>query len=435
VEVQGVERTETASWSSWLALLCRSLVGGALIGLVGGSFRRLLSWLDVHRVHAVSTLGLRWWAAPLLAATVAMAALLARLTVRVVPDAAGSGIQLVEATWRSDAAPSRWSLVPAKYLGGLLGIGAGLALGREGPTVHMGAVIGSEVARRSGADDASVREAHVALGGAGLAVAFSAPLGGALFALEEVAHAMSPRLLVASVVGSATAVAVAHPLLPSGPVFEVTAIPTAGGASLVFALAFGAVVGVLGVGYNALILGALDLAQRLDRWPPEVWALAVGAVVGLATWAWPTLTGGGDLLSQRVLLGGVGVVVVLGLLVGRILLGPLSYSAGTPGGLFAPLLVVGALLGTLVHEVLPGSGTVTGTTVAGMALIGMTALFAASVRAPLTGVVLVVEMAATTSLIIPMLVASAVATVVAELCGGQPIYDALRARTRLPHPS
>jgi CIC family chloride channel protein len=420
--------------SGWLALVGRSVAGGAGIGILGGGFRRLLLWAYSTRIELVRAAHGPWYGLLAVCASVTVAAVLARLIVRASPESAGSGIQLVEATWRDDRPTSPWSVIPAKLVGGFLAIGAGLALGREGPTVHMGSILGARITRATGGTDDDERLSYVAMGGAGLAVAFSAPLGGMLFTLEEVAHRLNLRLLVAGTIGSFTAVSISRLILPPSPIFVVHRLGTHVFIALAFCAAFGALVGAVGSLYNRLLLALIDHAARLRRWPPEVWAGTVGFIVGLMTFVWPNLTGGGDELSARILLGGLALLPLVGLLIGRVILGPLSYSAGTPGGIFAPLLVVGALVGATCQQLLGSAGTWTGTDTAGLALVGMAALFAASVRAPFTGVVLVAEMSATTQILLPMLVASLVAAVVARRLGSAPIYDSLRARAAAAAP-
>ena len=131
-------------------------------------------------------------------AAAAAGATLAALIVRWEPLAAGSGIQHVEAVFLGEAQPPLIRLLPAKFVGGVLSMGSGLVLGREGPTVHMGAAIGAEAARRARLPDSEVRMMQTALGGAGLAVAFNAPIGGVLFTLEEVTKSFRVKTVLAT---------------------------------------------------------------------------------------------------------------------------------------------------------------------------------------------------------------------------------------------
>lgn len=165
-----------------------AVVAGLAAGAVGGAFRWVLDRADAWRS------ALAEWAhtvpfgviVPVL--VVAACAALAAALVRLSPRSAGSGIQDVDAVFRGELGPQPFSVVPIRFACGALAIGSGLVLGREGPTVHMGAAIGALAARGAKLGDDDSRSFQTALSAAGLAVAFNAPIGGALFALEEVAR-------------------------------------------------------------------------------------------------------------------------------------------------------------------------------------------------------------------------------------------------------
>ena len=202
-----------------------AVVGGACVGVVAGAFRWcLLQAVDIRVsvLHRVREMPGPVWLVPVV--VVAGCAAAARYVVRRVPAAAGSGVQDVEAIWRGEAEPATGIVLPAKFVGGLLAIGSGMALGREGPTVHMGAVIGSEAGRwfRTSTNDRRILQA--AFGGAGLAVAFNAPLGGALFVFEEVSKSFRTRLALATLISCATAIAVSRTILPDTPDFVVSTV-------------------------------------------------------------------------------------------------------------------------------------------------------------------------------------------------------------------
>lgn len=404
-------------------------LGAIVTGLLGGLFRLALaeagaSW-EALLVWARDLGGWRL-ALPVLAAAVAVG--LARLTVRWSPEAAGSGVQRVEAMVRHEGHPSSWRVIPAKFVGGTLALGVGMALGREGPTVQMGDAVGGELARRTRLNAHDGRTIRSALAGAGLGVAFSAPLGGAMFVIEELDRAIRTRLLVTVLIASSVSLAVAYPIVGRQPVLPIAAIEPPPTWQLPMFVVLGIVAGFAGVSYNRLIIWNLNVVARIRRVPPEATAAAIGAVVGLLGVAAPWLVGGGEVLADRVMtltypLSALAVVLVV-----RWFLGPLSYSAGTPGGLFAPMLVVGATLGAVLAGVTNALVPQMQLPVVAFAVAGMSAFFAAVVRSPLTGIILCVEMTATTSLLVPMLVSTATTMVVATMLGSTPIYDVLRER-------
>jgi len=197
-------------------------------------------------------------------------------------------------------------------------------------------------------------------------------------------------------------------------------------------LVLGAVMGALGVAYNRMIVAGLDLAQRLRRVPPEIPAAIIGGVVGLLAWVWPSVVGGGEAQVQGVLDGQHSLGALGFLLAVRLLLGPLCYAPGVPGGLFAPLLVVGAAAGMLFGMAVAMLFPAMTTPPSAFAAVGMGALFVGVVRAPTTGVALVVEMTGATSLFVPLLTACASAVAVPSMLGNPPIYDTLQARDGAP---
>jgi chloride channel protein, CIC family len=408
-----------------------AMVAGVLIGLVGGAFRWCLQKADALRVDLVD-----WahhlpgpgWLVPMAAA--AAGATLAALIVRWEPLAAGSGIQHVEAAFLGDAPSPLIRVVPAKFIGGVLSIGSGLVLGREGPTVHMGAAIGAEAARRAGLPDSEVRMMQTALGGAGLAVAFNAPIGGVLFTLEEVTKSFRLKTVLATLFSAAVGVACSRLILGNHADFHVEPLSAPALAWLPLFAVFGLLTGFVGAGYNRLVLWFLDHVAAIGRVPSLAKAAIIGALVGFAMFVYPLSVGGGEDLTQRILSGQhLVLTVVVGILAIRFIAGPLSYSAAVPGGLFAPLLAVGALWGLLFagafDTVWPGDAT---QLTIPMALVGMAAFFGATVRAPVTGMVVVTEMTATTATLVPMMAATAAAVLVANLAGSLPIYDSLRER-------
>jgi chloride channel protein, CIC family len=193
---------------------------------------------------------------------------------------------------------------------------------------------------------------------------------------------------------------------------------------------FGLLTGLLGVGYNALVLFFLDHVAAVRRIDPAVKAAVIGALIGGVMVALPLAAGGGDSLTQQILAGHqLGLPLIAGYLLVRFVAGPLSYSAAVPGGLFAPLLALGALWGLLAAGAVDTAWSGSPAHLAlPLALVGMAAFFAATVRAPLTGVVVVIEMTATTSVWLPMLVASLAAMLTAHLLRAPPIYDSLGLR-------
>ncbi len=407
-----------------LVVICLvAAVAGTGVGVVTAYFRKFLFIADGYRESVVE-----WahrqpgpgWLIPI--ALVVISVAIARAIVILEPRSSGSGVHDLEAVWRREAPPTPSRLIPAKFIGGLLAMGSGLALGREGPSVQMGAAVGSFAGRRLRLSQNDLRVLQTALGGAGLSVAFNAPIGGAVFIFEEVATILRPRLGLPTLIGTSTAITTSWLILGNHPDFDVGPIATPPGWTVVVFVLLGILTGFAGVIYNQLIIWFLALADRVERYNRLVQPLTVGAIVGILLWFDPLVaSAGGDPLTQKILEGGVTAAAVVAFLAIRFLLSPLSYSAQTAGGLFAPLLTVGALWGAFLHLPVGQLIHTPGMTVTAFAIVGMSAFFAATVRAPFSGIVLVIEMTAATELAVPMLAAAFGAGITAALLRGVPI--------------
>jgi chloride channel protein, CIC family len=414
---------------SLLLLVLTAFALGGAAGLVGALFRLTLEWADRGRgliiasAHGHELLGL----ALVVTSSAIATGLAAWLVRKFSPRAKGSGIPSVEAVLRDEQPAPSLILIPVKFIGGALAIGTGLALGREGPTVQMGADIGhffGTALRRKRTD---VKALLAAGAGAGLATAFNAPLGGAVFVLEELVRRFDTRITMATLCASGSAIAVARLLLGNEPDFRLESLTYPGFGTIPLFLVMGVVMGCLGVAYNHTLLGALAGSERLDSWlSVEARAALVGGLVGLIAWFGPGLVGGGDAITQRTLTGVDSLMVVVALFLIRFVLGPLSYAAGTPGGLFAPMLVLGAQSGLILGKVFDHWFPSLAEQPTAFAVVGMAAFFTAVVRAPVTGIVLVTEMTGGFTLLLPLLLACFAAMAMATLLRNPPIYDSLR---------
>jgi CIC family chloride channel protein len=418
------------NYGSLLVLALLAPIVGAASGLIGALFRLALAEAD--RFRGVAIVWAHGWKlggfliiAAGCAAAVAFAAWFVR---RFSPYASGSGIPQVEAILNDELPPTPPRLLLVKFFGGLSAIGAGLALGREGPSVQMGAAVAHVVAKISGRNWLDCKVLIAAGAGAGLATAFNAPIAGAVFVLEELVRRFDTRIAIVVLGASAAAIAVARALLGAAPDFTVEPLSYVGVEIWPLFVALGAVAGLAGYLYNGALLGTLAAMDRLGRWPIEIRAAVIGAAVGALGFFAPALIGGGDDITQRTLAGGATLAALPLAFVLRFGLGAVSYAAPVPGGLFAPLLVLGAQLGLccgfLCQLAFP-AGNLDPTA---FAVVGMAAFFTGVVQAPVTGIVLVIEMTAGITMLLPMIAACFAAMLVPNLLHGAPIYDSLRER-------
>jgi len=407
----------------------RTALVGLAAGLLAVAFRRALTLAETAREELVASLHAypSWGWAILPMIGLAVGALVGWLTLKIAPEAAGSGIphlkgaliHLRRLDWRR--------LIPVKFFGGVAGIGAGLSLGREGPTVQMGAAVAQALAGPLRTPPADVPQLFSAGAGAGLAAAFNAPLAGLIFVVEELQRELSSRTAGGALLAAVCATVVTQWLAGDTPAFEarnLSAIPL---AALPLTIVVGVLGGLGGVLFNKSVLAALDWAHRLRRVP--AWALPglVGLAIGLAAWWLPGVAGGGHILAERLLSGTfqISLPLLVLLMAVKLIATSLSYGSGAPGGIFAPILLLGALMGTVFADMTGHAVPTLAVQAQVFAVLGMAAFFVGSVRAPLTGIVLISELTGGYLLLFPICIVCLAAYLTAEALRSRPIYDAL----------
>jgi CIC family chloride channel protein len=407
----------------------------ALVGLCAGIvailFRGALASADILRNLLLTKSHehpLWGWIFPILF-SITGATLSLFLVRKYAPETKGSGIPFLEAVLQR-LRELKWPrALPVKFIGGVLAIGSGLALGREGPTVQMGGSVGAAIADGLKVPPRERLTLIAAGAGAGLAAAFNAPLSGLVFVLEEVQRDFHPVVFGTAFLAAAVADVVARVGADPFPVFSIPKYLTPPLETLPAFAILGVVAGLLGVLFNRSLVASLDLYARMKN---KYLAVAVmGALIGLIGWFSPMAIGNGHPLAEMTLTGKIALTAIPLWFIARFLLTVSSYGTGVPGGIFAPLLVIGALIGLAVGKVavlvIPSANVVP----AAFAVVGMAAYFTAIVRAPLTGVVLIIEMTGNYEQMLPLLISCFFAYAVAEYLKDLPIYEVLLERDLL----
>ncbi|MXN66190.1 H(+)/Cl(-) exchange transporter ClcA [Stappia sp. GBMRC 2046] len=404
---------------------------GLTAGLIGTAFHLTVDGL-LHIAPGLrkdgTPLSLLLPASMILAALAALAS--ATIVRKVAPEAAGSGIQEIEGAMEGLRPMRAARVLVAKFFGGALSLGAGLVLGREGPTIHMGAASAAAISERFNLDKRDRKGLLAAGAAAGLAAAFNAPLAAILFIVEETRRQFpyGYRTYVAVITASAASAVVTEWIAGVGPslVISASTVPV---YLLPGFIMLGVMLGGLGVFFNRALVATLDAFANL---PPGRWwlpATAIGAVSGALMILAPDATKGGETLIESLAAARHGFFLLIGLTMLRFAGVMISYASGVPGGIFAPMLSIatcfGLAGGTALAFVLPDAGELP----KAFAIAAMGGLFAASVRAPMVGVVLVLELTGAYELLLPVLITCACATVFAEKLGGRPIYEVLLERT------
>jgi CIC family chloride channel protein len=235
----------------------------------------------------------------------------------------------------------RWqAILLVKFVGGVVGIGSGLTLGREGSTVQLGSALGAAVAHGLRVSPRERQTLIAAGAGAGLAAAFNAPLAGLTFVLEELQRHFAPTVFGATFVAAVTVDVLTRSFTSQLPVFHVASAPAPPLVVLPVFLGLGLLAGVLGVAFNRGLLKTLALFARVRGWPASLSGVLVGTAVGLLGWVVPNALGGGQPLVDAVLKGHMPWAHIPWWFLLRFELTMLSYGCGAPGGIFAPLLVL-----------------------------------------------------------------------------------------------
>ena len=361
----------------------------------------------------------------------AMGGLLAGLALTYAfPAARGSGIPQVKAAYAVQTERLRLRDGAAKFIITSLQIGSGASLGREGPTVHMCAALASALGRWFALSPRSVRRLLPVGAAAGVAAAFNAPIAAVTFTVEEIVGTLDQTVLSGVVVAAALAAVIEHTLLGAHPIFTVKhALVFQHLSSLPLHAVLGVLAGLISVAFNQSLLrlrADFQRQQRIPSWAkPAVGGLATGAcaVAGMLLVHSRGVVGGGYEQLGLALDGSLPLVTLLVLCALKFVATLFSYSSGGAGGLFAPSLFIGAMLGGsmgwLEHRLF---GYVE---VGEFALVGMGAVFAGVIRAPITSVLIIFEMTGGYALVLPLMIANATAYLVARHFDSRNIYDAL----------
>jgi CIC family chloride channel protein len=418
------------------------LIGGSC-GLAAVAFHWLLEALQNGIIYrAAATIGP--WRAPLLILIPGLGGLVAGAALYFyAPEARGSGIPQVKAAFLLDGGRIPARVIPAKMLLPALNIGTGASLGREGPTVQICAAIASLLGRMFDLSREGLRSVVPVGAAAGLAAAFNTPIAAVTFTLEEILGDTAAKPLGSIVIAAVIASVVERWLLGEHALFSVPAYRLNSIKELPFYILLGLVAGVAAVAFNVSLL-RLRLWFREQRHVPA-WATpgAGGVILGLLGLSALLLTGSASIFGvgyQQLaigLQGGLPLKLMLMLGAFKLAATVVSYSSGSSGGIFGPSLYIGGMLGGVVGllaQALLGSPA---TQPGAFALVGMGAVFAGIVRAPITSIVIIFEMTNNYSVILPLMVANIISYALARRLSPLPIYDALLLQDgiHLPHGS
>jgi CIC family chloride channel protein len=406
-----------------------SVVIGALVGLVVVAFILLTGRLSAG-MYPAGGAGWRRILVPTLGSLVT-----GYLLWRFFPFARGSGIPQTKAALFIDDGRIRFRTVVGKFLCCSTSLASGIALGREGPSVQVGAGLASVIARNAGLSKDQVKSLVPIGCSAALAAAFNTPIAAVLFSLEEIMGDLHATVLGTAVLSAATSWMVLHLLLGDEPLFHVAGYALLNPWELAVYAVLGVVGGLGSVVFVKLLLGLRLLFKRLPKNTIWVQPAIGGLTVGLIGYFVPDVMGVGYNYVEKVLNGDVVLKTVVLLAVLKIIATTMCYSSGNAGGIFGPSLFIGAMMGATVggvaHHFFPVSTAGPGA----YALVGMGTAFAGIVRTPMTSVIMIFEVTRDYSIIVPLMISNLIAYYVSYKLQPEPIYEALAHQDGMHLPS
>ena len=401
-----------------LYLLFLSVLVGLTAGFLASLYRLTLEKAETWGLSIYRFVSSHLIFIPLLILGLAFLAFVVTYFMKKYPMSSGSGIPQVKGQLQGYFKNNWFTTAFAKFIAGTLAMFAGLSLGREGPSVQLGASMGQMVSSRLAETERHKRILIASGASAGLSAAFNAPLSGVMFTLEEVFKYFSPLILLTCMTSAMVADMVARIMFGSGPVFHFQIVGSIELSNYWLLI----ILGFFGAFYNWTLLTSQNLMKKIKS--PFLRVLLTFLVVGATGLLFPNIIGSGHRLMDSFSLG-MGLAFLCLILIGKYLISMVSYASGVPGGIFFPLLVLGASLGAVFATIVISLFHLPSHLFANLVILAMAGTFTAIVRAPMTGILLLVEMTGSFDHLLPLALVSLIAYVVADLLQSEPIYDSL----------
>jgi CIC family chloride channel protein len=344
------------------------------------------------------------------------------------PGVRGSGVPQTEAAFHLDGGVMPASVPLGKFLTGVLCIGSGHAMGREGPSVQIGAGLASMIGQWLRLSPERIKELVPVGAAAALSAAFNTPVAAVIFALEEIIGDMNATLLGSTVIASVASVVVERSVLGNEPLFHVPTYRLAHPAELIAYAILGVIGGVVSLVFCKSLLALRSAFRRLPRWTQMLQPAIGGAAIGVLLIYAPQVRGVGYEYVDQALNGGLLFRTLLVLCVMKLAATVISYSSGNAGGIFAPSLYLGAMAGGVVGIIVNRFATFPTGAPGAYALVGMGALFAGIIRAPMTSVFMIFEITQDYQILVPLMVANLLSFAISRRFQPAPIYHALLAQ-------
>lgn len=401
---------------------------GSLVGAMAALLRLTIMALEkgmaglVSLFQAYPLLGL----IVLLSTSLAFISLAYYLVSSFAPEASGSGVQEIEGALLGVRKIIWQRLIPVKFMGACLAIASKLVVGREGPLIHLGGALGEMLGELLKLKRSKINILIGAGAASGLAAAFNAPLAGVIFILEEMrSHFnLSFTSFKAVLIACSVATVVIRFCYGQAPVIEMELYPFPPLAECPLFILFGVAVGAASLSFNKLLVYTVEKVALLSKFAKLQYVMLVIVMISGMGYFYPSIIGSGYHIINQSLVWDMSLFTLMIVFSMRFIFTLLSYGVGVPGGIFAPMLALGTLLGVIFNHLFFINAAQAGV----FAVAGMGAMFAGCIRAPVTGIVLIVEMTQNYHLILPSMLTCIAATTVMQLANNPPIYQQLLKR-------
>ena len=406
----------------------RAIVIGVAVGLVASVFR-----LAIQDVLVLTKLAFLFfhqqplWLLAWVAVTVPLALFLGRMAQKN-PNIKGSGIPQVEGQLTGQFDEQWWPVLWRKFFGGILSIGPGFFWGGEGPSLQVGAAVGQGIVGGGGKKKLTAIERRVGIASgaaAGLSAAFNAPIASSMFVLEEVYHNFSPLVWLSVFISSISANFVSMQFFGLKPDLDLPHEMYFPVNQYGYLLLLGLFLGILGRLYQYVILRLGTWSRKVTWFKPAWYPVIPFLLVIPIAWWWPNTLGGGNGLIISLTNLPTSVSLFLWLFVLRFVFSMISYGSELPGGIFLPILTLGAVLGGLYCVILIHLGLIPARFLANYVIYAMAGYFACISKAPFTAILLITEMVGSLAHLMPLAVVAVVAYLVVDVLGGAPVYTAM----------
>lgn len=413
----------TGNEYSKIKLALKALIVGIATGIVVIIYRLLLIYAEKGSFKMYSFVKNNPVYIPLLFLFLALIGYIVGKIVEKEPYCSGSGIPQVKAVMGGYIKNRPTSTILNKIIGGTLSILSGLSLGREGPSVQLGACTGDFLSKKFKSSRLERRLLISSGASAGLSAAFNAPLAGVIFSLEEIYKYFSPLILLSTIISAVTSDFISKNVFGLYPVFAFKDCPPIPLKSYGFVILLGIVCGISGAIYNKTIeltqklYSKINLSTPFKMIPPFLLAGVIGLIFPII------LCGGHSALEEFKLSTALSVLILI--VIAKFLYSMISFGSGAPGGIFFPLLIIGSGIGAILGFILINYFGVDSIYFNNFIILSMAGYFAAIVKAPITGIILITEMTNSLSNLLTLTIVSIIAYIVSDLLRSEPIYDYL----------